>query len=637
MDPEIFRLRIVTTCSTVFIITVFAASYLLWGHDGLPIGWDTPYYIQQSKIAVAQGPLTLIYAQGFYNFVYQLLLGLIEELGSPALSSEIFLPIALVGLFPYLISRLVWASSNVRLATFASMTTPAWYALYDIGATEHANLLALALILAALGMLFQSKRINQRESIAGLILFGIASFTHVETTLFFVGVILLLSLAFPILPFRMVILLVAVVSPATAAYVTHLSQILRVTGYNLPSYTPEPFWFWLEIFGLLLPIVAYGLLSLVSRGRSSIEYFALIWASTSILLGVSHYFVPQTYAFAQRAATIVPVPLLAAFGLAKLGQKIRLARPGGFSFSYYRNGLLVAAVLLLLVSWPTTYWTSAYVHQRVFITSSAYQRLQWVSSNLKFENTPIFMYNDVDVDAGGLGDLWSNWVGAIIGTHLSYLGQIDYLVQIQQTPYDNVVSRIHSVFFAKQLNDAGITNRTTLLQHPIIIIKDFYKPFPLPAYTAVYFDQVSDGILVSNNQRLESLDSVTIPLSWSLTSSVGPWHIIQHPWAESIYTLDASNNSTLTKIEVTFPLGVSSNGTYSISLRYFDGTGNNLELALDGTRVGTVQYGGTYAPSTLTLTSVPLDSGVHYASIGIAQNPSSFQYASLDYLSVVKA
>src|SRR5438046_2468126 len=259
---------------------------------------------------------------------------------------------------------------------------------------------------------------RQPRAIMGLVLVAVASFTHIETTLFFVGLMFILSVALSGFPKRIAIVAIAVVLPAAIIYIIHLLQLVSLTGYSLPVYTLEPILFWFEIFGPLLPLAILGL-------------------------------------------TIVLPP-------------------------------------------------------------SAYQRLQCVSANLKFLSTPIFVYNDFDTNAGGLGDLYDNWVGAIVGTHLSYLGSIDYLVQVQQTPYSNIVSRLHSAIFEKELRDVGITSRAVLLSHPIIIVADFYNPYPLPTYYAIYFNEVSKGVFVGNTTRLAAINNVTISLAASIADSSGP-------------------------------------------------------------------------------------------------------------------
>ena len=636
MDRERGLLWLAIACSTTFIALAFVISYYIWGFYGLPMGWDTPHYIEQANIVAAKGPIQLFAVQGPYDFVYQLLLGTIVWLGASALNLEIVLPILLSSLLPFLISRLALVNNDVRFSTFAAIAVPGWFVIYNLGASLHANLLGLVFILAAIPLILKSQTIRQPRAIMGLVLIAVASFTHIETTLFFVGLMFILSVALSGFPKRIAIVAIAVVLPAAIIYIIHLLQLVSLAGYSLPVYTLEPILFWFEIFGPLLPLAILGLTLGLRGKRTSLESLIMLWAGASILIGLSQYLDPQTYTFAQRAAGLVPVPFLAAIGLRRLGTLSVSRRLGRFSPAHLQRALLVASLILLVASWPTSYVADAPVDQRVFLSPSAYQRLQWVSANMKFLSTPIFVYNDFDTNAGGLGDLYDNWVGAIVGTHLSYLGSIDYLVQVQQTPYSNIVSRLHSAIFEKELRDVGITSRAVLLSHPIIIVADFYNPYPLPTYYAIYFNEVSKGVFVGNTTRLAAINNVTISLAASIADSSGPWYHELTGWAKSINTLQIYTNSSLNNVEAYFPIAVFSNGNYTFSLHYWDGAGNDLNVFLAGQALGTVTYNDTQSPLTRTFDPVYLNSGTYYVNIRINQGPGIVKFASLDYLSVVE-
>src|SRR5713226_3662181 len=133
---------------------------------------------------------------------------------------------ALAATFPYLLSRLPLINRDLRMATAVAVATPGWYAVYDIAGDKHANLLGLVLILAALPLLFRSKSIRQSQGILGLVFIGIASFTHVETTMFFVTIIIISSVAFSIFPPRIAFLAAAVTLPATVIYISRVFQLV---------------------------------------------------------------------------------------------------------------------------------------------------------------------------------------------------------------------------------------------------------------------------------------------------------------------------------------------------------------------------------------------------------------------------
>ena len=633
MDQDILRFRIVVLISTAFIILGFVLSYLLWGHNRLPFGWDTPYYIVESRVAATQGFAGLLAVQGPYNFLYQLCSGLLVWSGISPFTVQIFLPIGISALLPYLLSRIARIEPDLKLATVVALATPGWYAVYIIVALP-ANLLGLVLILTAVPFFYKSNSIRHPMCVVGLVLVGLASFSHIESTLFFVAIMAIASLAFSAVPRSIALVTAAAALPASVLYALHLVQLFALTSYSLPVYSLEPFWFWLEIFGPLLPIAAYGLMTSMTGRRSPLKIFIIVWTLCSLLIGISQYFNAQTYIFAIRAAAIIPAPILAAVGFIRLRSWANTGRHDLIGLRNVRKWVLMTAFITLIIAWPVTYWVAAYQNERVYLTTSAAQRLQWISGNMKFTTTPIFIYDDLDELAGGNGNLFNNWVGAIVGQHLAYLGRVDYLVQVHETPFSNTASRLISALFMKQIYGSGITNRTSLLEHPIIIVEDFYNPYPLPTYFAGFFHQVYDGVFQSNSTSLQTLDNITLPMSSSLVNSQGPWYTIRRSWAQSIYSLEANVSSASTDLEASVLAAIPADGTYALNLRYWDGTGNNLQVVLDRTTIGALQYSGTDLPSIKSFTGLHLTAGVHSLTVKVDKNGSGLQYASLDYLAI---
>jgi hypothetical protein len=637
VDRELSRFYVSVVCSTSFIIAGFAFSYFLWSHDGLPVGWDTPFYIGESKIVASQGPLALISIQGPYDFLYQMVAGFLVWTGMSATSVETYLPIGLSALFPYLLSRLTLIQSDLRLATFVALATPGWYAIYRIAGDLHANLLGLVLLLTAITLISRVRSLRQPRALLGLSLVGLASFTHIETTLFFAAVILISSLsARTLFSVRVAVSVVATTVPAAGLFAVHFLQLLGLTGGTLALLAPGSVDFWLLVLGPLLPLAVIGFYSSLARRNSWLEVFVGVWALGSITIGISQYFNPEASIFAQRAATIFPTPLLAAFGLRRL-----LAQDAGPTLHWLRSRLstrwvLVVVLLLLVISWPVAYGQAAKENQRVFLTSSAYHRLQWISNTYGFSTVPIFIYNDVDQYAGGLGDFYNNWVSAVVGTHLSYLGRVDYLVQLQQTPFSNLISREISEKFMRQILDSANANKTALLRHPFVLVKDFYNPPPIPTYVSGLFHEVSDGVFIGNITILGALKGITQPLYSSMVATVGPWNSTMRSWSQSGSALEVQTNSFQKDIEASYLLAVRASGTYTIGLRYWDGIGSDLSIILDGGTIGITQYSTTNRPLLQNITAVSLSVGVHNLTIRVNRSTVSQRYASLDYLALTQ-
>jgi len=562
-------------------------------------------------------------------------------IGVPSTSLEVILPVILAASIPYLLSRLVLAHLGTRTAILATLATPGWYAVYRLQADLHANLLALTLFLSALILLSKAKSLREPRCLYGLGLLGLASFTHIESTIFLLFVILASSLT-SLRPYPLKIALAAASAtvPAAVFYAVHLVQLLGFSGGSLDVTSSQTFETWLIILGPLLPFMIVGLVWCSLRPRSWLEIFAAVWGFTSVILGISQYVSLQTVIFSQRGILLMPGPLLAGIGAARVGQILPRLNVPHVRLQNARIPTIVVIFTILTLSWPVT-WATAVPNEKIFLTSTEYQQLKWVSANLRFSNTPIFMFNDLNEFASGLAQLYDNWAAAIVGHHLSYLGLIDYLAQVQQTPFSDTGAREVSGEFMQKISAAGITNKTTLLQHPIIIMGEFYRPYPLPNYTQALFTQISPGVFLGNASRLETLSNVTLPLYITFATHSGPWYGTERSWTRSINAYEVYDDSVPMNIEASFELGIQSSGTYTMGLRYWDGSANNLNISVDGKNIGTIVYYDTNRPVIDNFAGIGFSQGIHTVKIAINDAPpilrGGLAYASLDYLVLIRS
>jgi len=625
------RLQIAVVGSTAFIVLTLVLYYTLVGHDGLPIGSDTPHYIGGALIVATQGPATFLSLQGSYDVVYQMLEGVFVWIGISGTSVEIFFPIVLAGSITYLLARLVLVNLTTRAALFVALSTPGWYAAYRLQADLHANLLALTLFVPALILLSRTKSVRDPRCLLGLALLVLASLTHIESTLFLVFVTLISSVSkLRPYPFKLVIAATAVIMPATLFYAGHLLGVLVSSGGSLEFSTAQPLDSWIIPLGPLLPFSAIGLVWSSVRPRYWVEIFAAVWGVLSIVVGISQYVSPQTVIFAQRAIILFPTPLLAGLGIYRLIQLLPRLKTWRIPSRYVRTGVIIAIFAILALSWPVAS-VSAAPYEKIFLTSGEYQQLEWVSSNMRFLNAPIFVYNYIDEFAGGLAHLYDSWVSAKVGSHLSYLGLPDYLVQLEETPFSDLISRTISGEFMQQIRNAGIGTKTALLQHPIVLMGEFYRPFPLPTYTSTLFTEISPGVFVDNSTRLESLANVTLPLYITFGTHSGTWGGTPASWAKSLAAYEV-NDSVPPVVQASFGIMIQLTGTFTLGLRYWDGSGSNLTIAVDGNTIGSIGYNDTRSPAIRYFPGIVLPQGVHTLTVAIDNSSTAARYASLDYL-----
>lgn len=632
---ETLELQVGLACATAFIVASLGVYYALVGHDGLPIGWDTPHYIGGAIVFAVQGPGALVSLLGAYDFVYQMLLGVFVWAGIPGTSVEIFLPIVLAGSIPYLFAKFSLANLHTRAALFVALTTPAWSAVYRLQADLHANLFALVLFICALSLLSRARLIRDRYSLSGLALIALASFTHIESTLFLVAVTSCSSLTkLRPFPFKLVLGMIAIIIPATFFFILHVLQLLVSSGGTLAFSSQQTFDSWILILGPLLPLTAFGLVWSSLRPRSWLEIFASVWGIASLVLGLSQYISPQTVNFAQRAVILTPTPLLAGLGALRLREIVASFRTVRVPVRYLRVGAIAGIFIILALSWPIAS-VSVASEEKIYLTSLQNQQLSWVSANVKFTNTPIFMFNDVDQYAGGLAQLYDSWVSAKIGPHLPYLGLTDYLVRLEETPYSDLNSRTVEDLFMQQILAAGINTKTALLQHPIVILSGFYRPIPLPNYTSPLFSQVSPGVFIDNATSLNSPGNVTLPLYTIFGAHSGTWYGTPASWAESGYSYDVLD-SLVPNVQASFLFRVQVATNYTVGLRYWDSIGNNFTLAVDGQVVGTISYDQANGPALRYFSGVSLSQGIHTLTIVSNNAPTvNRRYASLDYFTLL--
>jgi len=90
--------HILTLC---FVLLAFAYSYVLFSHNGLPIGWDTPRYVWQIAYA-ADDLMGFIAENGGYNVLYAVFGSFFVRIGVAPRNIEIFLPPIFILLLLYI-------------------------------------------------------------------------------------------------------------------------------------------------------------------------------------------------------------------------------------------------------------------------------------------------------------------------------------------------------------------------------------------------------------------------------------------------------------------------------------------------------------------------------------------------------
>lgn len=669
------------TCS-VIILVFFIITYLRNTHSGLPIGWDTPHYINQMLLASRKGILALMQQTAYYNFGYGMISSILVIAGFSPFHIEIGLPIILCILIVIISGILAKKfSKEEKISVFTIVFATTWFAVYRLGSDLHSNLLTLVFLLASsyFFLLRFERESGKLKWLWFCPLLILASFVHVETTIFFAFILLISALLSYLrnyrttaakYSFRRLILdstlIILFMLPSIVIFFTQFNSLLTQAEGIVVSYPPLKITQWISYIGIFSPIaILVFLLKILKNFRknhSPFEDFVITWAFLSIVIALAHYIIPTMMIFSERALILFPTPFIYGIGLEiiiknipKSGIKyshiilnssiIRLTkkmRTLESLISNFSGDIGKVFLCLILITWIfissfslTTYYVKPAL--MVYIPSSGYEKLTWLSNYYQLSRPPIFVYDDYDQYAGGLANLYSNWIQVTYGDHYSYLGDVNSLLSLRETPFKSTQSQVFSKIFLNDMITDNVFNKTKLLQHQIIIISDFYLPRPFPIYYSIGFNEISDGIYVIDPQKVMNKNNFYLPLYCKIlseTSSLG-WYIIPRDWSESIYSLEFYDQEPSNPIHSDFLIGIDKPGNYSFVLKYFDvANASNLILEINGEFLGEISYRGTLQPAKFTGYFEFSSADIYTFRIISEYVPNQTQHVSLDYLEI---
>jgi len=577
--------HILTLC---FVLLAFAYSYVLFSHNGLPIGWDTPRYVWQIAYA-ADDLMGFIAENGGYNVLYAVFGSFFVRIGVAPRNIEIFLPpIFTFILITEIIRNLSLLTSGKDLHVRV-LTALSWFAVFRVGADLHASLLSLIFSFQALYSLSKYYKNQKIRSLAtALISIFLSSLAHIETTFFFTVIIMAGS--------------------------SHSGGVMAV-GVAIPL------WVWLLYLGPLGLFSLPGLYHVASKCRKKMSFLiatTFIWGSVSIVMGLIQYVFPYFFLviFAERALILYPGSFLAQITISKLHRRQ--------SFQKYWKKIAMATLIVMVI---ITFSYTSYFSYRVFLPSAKYQKLLWIKENYG-DKDPILIVDDFDEYAGIQGDLYDNWVKALVGIKSCvYLGNPYYLNQKLSTPYFNPVSTQISNKF---LNT--ISKRTDDMSNvTMIYVEDLNNPSLPPKYYLTVMENVHNGVYVVNNTKLSYVnDFVKVPL-YRAKAIQGKFYSVQRDWTESEYALELGEPKIMeSNRSCKLKFAINNKGVYHMIIRYWDANiGTSLALKVDNTYVSNLKYSGLAEPSIATIFRGFLESGEHTLTIEVRGS-----YACLDYVEI---
>jgi hypothetical protein len=451
-ESRLLSIYVAISAGLVGAITFFQYSrYNLFG-TSLLLGWDSPRYVWAANEVLAQGPLYLI-RNGGYPYLYVQLLALLGYLFGNVVFIERVLPLVFATVLIYADAKITLRiTKSIHIAGLAAVLAAVSINTLRLYADLNRNLMVLSLSFVSfllISDLFDKASISKRlflskTYLSVIVIFLVIAGTQLETffvlalTIVLVGVFsrnwrklaaltaipaipaVILLMAFPQLPLR------------------YLNQIGLFTG---ELYLDEVIlwaggsWF---LLGFLVVGVAYMFYHAI-RQKSTLASAILSWTGVIGLLVIltTQRVISLSAEYALRALFILPLPILFASAVFGVGSFLRetflevgvssLVKRCSVRISVKHVALVVTTLILVTGSVAVTLQ-----HYDDFLTPyvarSAYDKIQVAGSFLKDNgySEPIVVF--YGGDAHWYGNLYSNYLGARIGSHYSYRGDIGGLL-----------------------------------------------------------------------------------------------------------------------------------------------------------------------------------------------------------------
>lgn len=540
MDKKLFAIEehrcfagyvIIASALMILIVLFQSFKYRLFGTT-LLLGWDSPAYVWTAKYVITKGPIYMIDAWGFPYF-YTLMLAFFGYLTGDVVMVERILPI----LFGFL---LIWANSelvfritkNVHISGLAAILSAISINVLRLVSDLHRNLMALSLSMIALLLipnLEERKSFINRGYLSFILLLFIVAITQFETYL-----ILSLSLVLygiftknlkKLFMFTLACAIpVAILVPLFSKFFFAYVGTLVYFEYGL---TVSIALLWTGGSWIILGFIIVGSFLFFKSEPKSKKLISPIFSWSLVLLAlislIGAKIVPLPTDFAYRSIITLPIPVLLALAAQGCNNfishhqwtKPSLSTKKRRSFKAIFRRLLPFLIAFFLIG-SSAFLTIQYVDVffTPFIPRSGYEKIMETKQFLAESSlsTPVFVFRG-DPPVWYVG-LYRNYLGAEIGEHFAYYGEIENLFRllpsepkIKYNLYLSQLEKYYITFYFNEMlgnlsgppppmfiHDSYITNVTELMSHPIVIITPELYNQEIP-YCIKQF-HIGDGIYV---------------------------------------------------------------------------------------------------------------------------------------------
>jgi hypothetical protein len=559
----------------------------------LLLGWDSPAYMWMAKQVIAKGPMIMI--QGWsYPHLYVQLLAFLGYLSGDVVIVERILPLVFCTLLIGANSAIVFKiGKNVHIAGLAAFLTVASVNVLRLLADLHRNLMALPMSMIAL-MLVPSlddkeSFLNKRYLSFILILFVIAG-TQFETY-FVLSVCLVLYglLTRKIKKLLMFTFACAVpVAILLSLFPTYFfGYMSTIFVFPMRELTFDQIFLWSGgswiLLGFLILATYFFYNSSLRKDELAKLVFSWCFVIILIVVLIGLRITPFPSDFAIRALLDMPISVLLALAISACNEFIKRSHfkiassPKKYSIRVAFRPLLLS---ILVFSLTATSIFVAFQHYNEFlnpyIPRSSYEKILETKAFLAKNDlsNPVFVF--YGCPAYWFVGIYRNYVGAELGEHFAYYGEIENLFRFIRSepessdPSISEMENYYSTFFYNELfgnwsgppppmyvHDSHITDVTELMSHPIVIVTPEFYNQEIP-YCIKQF-HVGDGIyIIPPNSQIDftkvSHGPETTVIRDTITSKINSTYLHIDPKDPSIVYLSVNASHGYTSYNFTnFP------------------------------------------------------------------------------------
>lgn len=471
--------------------------YNLFGTD-LLLGWDSPRYVWVANEIMAKGSLSLI---RYWNYphLYAQLLAFLGYLTGNVVIIERILPLVFCALLIYANAAITFRiTKNVHIGGLAAILTAVSVNTLRLYADLNRNLMVLSL--SFMSFLLISDFVDRRsvsgksllsKTYLGIIaIFLIIAGTQLETFLVLALTSILIGIfsrsgrklaALALIPAIPAVILLVAFPQLPLRYVGQMGLSTRALFLDEILLWAGGSWI---LFGFLIIGTTFMLYRAV-RQRNTLASALFSWTAIAAFLFVltMQRIIPLSTEYASRALLILPVPVLSVSVVFAFGSLLKdtflevgmssSAKRHALKIGFKNVALTITAVILITSSVAVT---SQHYDEFLtpYVTRSAFDKIQAAGDFLNgngLSKPLVIVYGE---DARWFGQLYDTYLGAKIGAHYYYEGDINNLL-----------------FFS---SGGTQSYRKAAFGFPILLISPYLYDKEIPYYLTQY--HIGQGIYV---------------------------------------------------------------------------------------------------------------------------------------------